>query len=350
MNPADVAFPNLGIYIDSLPKNVSVFGFNVAFYGIIIAVGMLAGLLMACRQAKATGQRTDVYTDYVIFGIIFSLIGARLYYVVFAWDKYKDDLWQIFNIRAGGLAIYGGVIAAFLSAYIYCRIRKFSFWLFADTALCGLILGQCIGRWGNFMNQEAFGEYTDSLFAMRLNVANVNPGYITDTMRANLQTIDGKEFIQVHPTFLYESLWNLMVLLLMIFFTKKKKFHGEIALLYLVGYGAGRVWIEGLRTDQLQIGSTGIAVSQVLSGVLVVGGIIAWILIRRKVKEAPVVPELMAVTYEKPKKPKKTKQEKQNREKVLKQVESEGDGMTDFLNNVIDAINEDEAMRKKDLD
>ena len=186
MNTADVAFPNIGIYIDYLPKNFSVFGLTIAYYGVIIAIGMVAGLWIACHQAKRTGQKTSVYTDYVLWGIIFSLIGARLYYVIFAWENYKDNLWSIFNIRNGGLAIYGGVIAAFLSAYIFCRIKKFSFPLFADTALCGLILGQCIGRWGNFMNQEAFGEYTDSLLAMRLNVANVRPAYITDTMRANM--------------------------------------------------------------------------------------------------------------------------------------------------------------------
>ncbi|MBO4396467.1 MAG: prolipoprotein diacylglyceryl transferase [Eubacterium sp.] len=300
MNTADVAFPHLGIYIGNLPKNFSVFGITIAFYGVIIAIGMLAGLLMACRQAKVTGQKTSVYTDYVVWGIIFSLIGARLYYVIFAWDKYKDNLWSIFNVRNGGLAIYGGVIAAFLSAYIFCRIKKFNFLLFWDTALCGLILGQCIGRWGNFMNQEAFGEYTDSFLAMRLNVANVNANSITDTMRANMQTIDGQSFIQVHPTFLYESLWNLMVLLLMVFYTRHKKFHGEIALLYLVGYGAGRVWIEGLRTDQLQIGSTGIAVSQVLSGVLVVGGIVLWIIFRRRAKGVPSVPEAMRATTSPP--------------------------------------------------
>ncbi|MEE3467182.1 MAG: prolipoprotein diacylglyceryl transferase [Eubacterium sp.] len=346
MNSADVAFPNIGIYIDYLPKKIGV----IALYGVIIAVGMLAGLLIACRQAKVTGQKKEIYTDYVIIGIVFSLIGARIYYVIFAWDKYKDNLWSIFNIRNGGLAIYGGVIAAFLSAFIYCRIRKFNFFLFADTALCGLILGQCIGRWGNFTNQEAFGDYTNSFLAMRLNTANVNPSYITDSMRAHIQTIDGKEFIQVHPTFLYESLWNLMVLLLMIFFTKKKKFHGEISLLYLVGYGAGRVWIEGLRTDQLQIGSTGIAVSQLLSGVLVVGGIIVWIIARMRTKEAPVIPERMSADYVNPDKPKKDKPKKDKAKKGRNDDKSsagEPEGMTDFLNNVIAAINEEDAEEAK---
>ncbi len=340
MNASDVACPHLGIYISELPKKFSVFGIDIALYGVIIAFGMLFGLLMACRQAKVTGQKTSIYTDYVIWGIIFSLIGARLYYVIFAWDHYKDDLLQIFNIRNGGLAIYGGVIAAFLSAYIFCRVKKYSFLLFWDTALCGLILGQCIGRWGNFTNQEVFGGYTDSFLAMRLNLANVNQTFVTDEMRAHIQTIDGKDFIQVHPTFLYESLWNLMVLLLMIFFTKKKKFHGEIALLYLVGYGVGRFWIEAVRTDQLKIGSTGIPVSMLLSGILVVGGIIIWIIARIKTSGDTAVPENMRATSDD-----KNDPDARKKKPDKSPAAPEGD-MTGFINSVIDAINEEDLEEK----
>ena len=332
MNAADVAFPHLGIYISELPKKFNVFGLDIALYGVIIAFGMLMGLLMACRQAKVTGQKREIYTDYVIFGIIFSLIGARLYYVIFAWDHYKDNLLDIFNIRGGGLAIYGGVIAAFISAYVFCRIKKFNFLLFWDTALCGLILGQCIGRWGNFTNQEVFGGYTDSFLAMRLNLANVNQTFVTDEMRAHIQTIDGKDFIQVHPTFLYESLWNLMVLLLMIFFTKKKKFHGEIALLYLVGYGVGRFWIEAVRTDQLKLGNTGIPVSQLLAGICVVVGVTIWIIARIKASGNPVVPESMIDTG------------KKSKAEVPREDASAMEGnTTTFINKVIEAINEEEA-------
>ncbi len=334
MNAADVAFPHLGIYISELPKKFSVFGIDIALYGVIIAFGMLFGLLMACRQAKTTGQKTSVYSDYVIWGIIFSLIGARLYYVIFAWDHYKDDLLQIFNIRNGGLAIYGGVIAAFLSAYIFCRIKKYNFLLFWDTALCGLILGQAIGRWGNFTNQEVFGGYTDSFLAMRLNLANVNQTFVTDEMRAHIQTIDGKDFIQVHPTFLYESLWNLMVLLLMIFFTKKKKFHGEISLLYLVGYGVGRFWIEAVRTDQLKIGSTGIPVSQLLAGICVVVGVVIWIIARIKTSGKPEVPEVMREAVKA-----KTGPNSEDASAM------EGN-TTAFINKVIEAINEEEEEEK----
>lgn len=277
MNGADVAFPHLGIYFSNLPKGITIGGFTIAYYGVIIALGMIGGLFLARWQAKRTGQNPELYMDYALYGILFAVIGARLYYVAFSWDTYKNNLWQIFNIRGGGMAIYGGVIAAVITAIIFCRIKKYKFSLFADTAVVGLILGQIVGRYGNFMNREAFGEYTDSLFAMRLKVDQVSASNITDTMRANVEYIDGTGYIQVHPTFLYESLWNLMVLIIMLLRTKRKAFDGEIFLIYIVGYGVGRCWIEGLRTDQLQIGSTGIAVSQVLSALLAVGGIAYWI-------------------------------------------------------------------------
>lgn len=282
MNSAEIAFPNIGIYIPHLPKGITIGGFTIAFYGMIIAVGMLSGLWLACHQAQRTGQKKEVYTDFAIYAIIFSLIGARLYYVAFSWENYKDDLLQIFNTRGGGMAIYGAVIAAILTAIIYCKVKKYNFFLLADTAVGGLVLGQIIGRYGNFFNREAFGEYTNSLFAMRLRVDQVNPANITELMRSHMTTVDGVQYIQVHPTFLYESLWNILVLVLILVFTTKKKFNGEIFLLYLVGYALGRVWIEGLRTDQLQIGSTGIAVSQVLSGAIVVVGVVVWICVRRK--------------------------------------------------------------------
>lgn len=277
---ADIAFPNLGIYISELPKGITIGGFTIAFYGIIMACSMIAGLWIACVQAKRTGQNKEVYMDFAIYAIIFSLIGARLYYVAFSWDSYKDNLLQIFNTRGGGMALYGSVIGAIITAVVYCKVKHYKFFLLADTAVAGLVLGQIIGRYGNFFNREAFGEYTDTLLAMRLRVDQVNPDNITELMREHMQTIDGVSYIQVHPTFLYESLWNVIVLLLVLIFTKKKKIDGEIFILYMVGYALGRVWIEGLRTDQLQIGQTGIAVSQVLAGVIAVFGIQTWIIVR----------------------------------------------------------------------
>ena len=169
------------------------------------------------------------------------------------------------------MALYGSVIGAIVTAIVYCKVKRYNFFLLADTAVGGLVLGQIIGRYGNFFNREAFGEYTDSLLAMRLRV---------DQVREHMQTVEGVSYIQVHPTFLYESLWNVMVLVLILVFTKRKKFNGEIFILYMVGYAIGRAWIEGLRTDQLQIGRTGIAVSQVLAVAIAVAGIAAWIVVR----------------------------------------------------------------------
>ena len=200
------------------------------------------------------------------------------------------------------MALYGSVIGAIITAIVYCKVKHYKFFLLADTAVAGLALGQIIGRYGNFFNREAFGEYTDTLLAMRLRVDQVNPDNITELMREHIQTIDGVSYIQVHPTFLYESLWNVAVLLLILIFTKRKKIDGEIFILYMVGYALGRVWIEGLRTDQLQIGQTGIAVSQALAGALAVFGIQTWVIVRiflrRNAKHAGEASEDEAISGE----------------------------------------------------
>lgn len=264
-----INFPHLGIYLNHVGKSISVFGFEIAYYGIIMGCSILLGLFLAEREAKRTGQNPDVYTDLVIYAIIGSIICARAYYVIFSWDNYKDDLLSIFNLRQGGIAIYGAIIGAVITVYIFSRVKKISFTLLLDTACIGLVAGQILGRWGNFFNREAFGGYTDSLLAMQLPVNAVRAHEITDEMWAHVQMIGGEQFIQVHPTFLYESLWNLGVICFLYWYRKKKKFQGELFLIYLLGYGIGRIWIEGLRTDQLQIGHTGIPVSQLLAGVLI---------------------------------------------------------------------------------
>jgi len=269
-NTADISFVHLGITIDHLRNSISIFGFRIAFYGIIIGFGILAGLWVATRDAKRRGQDPDIYLDFVLYAIIISIMGARIYYVMFDWDNYKDDLLQILNLRAGGLAIYGGVIGAVITLIVYARVKKLSFFSLADTGCLGLITGQIIGRWGNFFNCEAFGGYTDSLFAMRIRRALVNENMISKELLNHLIVRDGVEYIQVHPTFFYESIWNLCVLAFMLGYRKRKRFDGEMLFIYLLGYGLGRVWIEGLRTDQLIFFSTGIPVSQALSLILVV--------------------------------------------------------------------------------
>ena len=265
MNAGEIAFPNLGIYLHNVPKSFSVFGFTIAFYGLIIGIGVMAGLLAVTRIAKKTGQNPDDYWDLAIWGILFGVVGARLYYVVFSWDDYKDNLLNIFKLRSGGLAIYGGVIAAYITLYVWCRTKKKSMALVGDTAMPGLILGQAIGRWGNFMNREAHGAVTDCFFKMGL-------------VEANGQTV------YYHPTFLYESVWNLVGFIGLHVYSKRRKFDGEVFLLYMGWYGLGRAWIEGLRTDSLYLFSTGIRVSQLLAVIFFVvsAAAIVWVRLKRK--------------------------------------------------------------------
>lgn len=277
-----INFPNLGIHLSNVGKSISIGGFEIAYYGMIIACGMILGLCIAMWVAKKTNQNPDQYFDVALYAIPIALIGARAYYVIFSWDQYKDNLIHILYFREGGLAIFGGVIAAVITFYVYVKIKKQNFWLMADTACVGLVLGQIIGRWGNFFNREAFGGYTNGLFAMQLPLNAVRSSDVTQEMMEHLQTIGGVQYIQVHPTFLYESLWNIgVLLLLLLLFTKHKKFDGEIFLLYLAGYGIGRFWIEGLRTDQLLLPGIKLPVSQVLSAVVAIVSI-AVILIQRK--------------------------------------------------------------------
>lgn len=280
-----IRFPHLGIYLPNIGKTISVFGVDIAYYGITIAIAMIVGISIALHEAKRTGQNQDTYLDLLMLTMLTSVLGARIYYVIFSWDNYKDNLSEILNIRNGGLAIYGGIIAGVITVFIYSKIKKMKFLQIADTVCMGLAAGQIIGRWGNFFNREAFGEYTNNLLAMQLPVSAVRKNEITSAMWNHVVTIGGVEYIQVHPTFLYEGLWNLMVLLFLFWFRKRKKFEGELFFCYLVGYGVGRFWIESLRTDQLLLPGIHVPVSQLLSAVLVIVSLSVIIYKRRKNRE-----------------------------------------------------------------
>ncbi len=272
MGNLDIAFPNLGIYLEDIQSGFSVFGFYIAYYGVIMALSVLAGLLLAVHMAKATGQNPEVYWDFAIYGIVFSVIGARIYYVCFRWEEFRGNLWNIFNLRGGGLAIYGAVIAAVITVFVYSKIKHYNPLKIADTGAYGLILGQVIGRWGNFINREVFGGYSDGLFAMRIPIEAVRDrSDITPDIQVHMEA--GCNYIQVQPTFLYESMWNLAVLAVMLVFARYQRFHGEITLIYLGGYGLGRFIIEGMRTDRLLIPGTDIAVSQLIGILCFLGAV-----------------------------------------------------------------------------
>ena len=277
-----ISFPNLNITFEHVGRSFTVFGFSIAYYGLIIGLSILLCVWICMRDAKKAGENPDHILDLVLYGVIAGIAGARLYYVLFRWSDYKDNLLSILNLRQGGLAIYGGVIGAVLTIYFYTKKKGLSFRKYCDLVMGCFILGQVFGRWGNFFNREVFGEYTDSLFAMRLPVKAVNPADISQLMRDHMQVIDGIEFIQVHPTFLYESAWNLLVFLFIRWYIPRKKFDGEIILIYLGGYGIGRFIIEGIRTDQLLLFNTGIPVSQLLSAVLVVVSVCLIFYFRKK--------------------------------------------------------------------
>jgi phosphatidylglycerol:prolipoprotein diacylglycerol transferase len=271
-----ISFPGLGLEIYLRRYAFEVFGLKIYWYGVIIAFGFLLAVILALRSCRKYGLVPDNILDLVLFAAPTAIVFARLFYVVFSWDQYKDNLVDIIKIRDGGLAIYGGVIGALLVAWIYSRKAKLSFLQLADFGIPYLALGQGIGRWGNFVNQEAFGVPTTLPWRMNGNVIN---GYISNAM----PSVDFSEW-GVHPTFLYESLWDIAVFLFLAYYRKKKKNDGEVLFFYLMLYGTGRAFIEGLRTDSLYLGS--FRVSQLLSVVLLALGLLLFVLGRVKSKRA----------------------------------------------------------------
>lgn len=294
----EIWFPNLGIEIDHLSRTAfTVFGQDIYWYGIFIGLGVILGVLLALHEAKRTGQNPDTYLDFIIYAMIIAIIGARLYYVIFSWDFYSQHPEKIFAIREGGLAIYGGIIGGVLTAIVYSRVKKKNFWVMADTMAPSLILGQMLGRWGNFFNKEAFGGFTDNLFAMRYQLSQVRASDVTPDILQNLVTVNGVDYIQVHPTFLYESFWSLCVFIILLILQRKKNFNGQVCATYFFGYALGRVWIEGLRTDQLCIGN--VPVSQALSAVLIIASVVLYVYCKKKAAAVPVTEGAKAETEQK---------------------------------------------------
>jgi len=262
---AVISFPMLGGLQLNPPASFTVFGFTIYFYGVLIALGFVLAMLYCSHHAPRFGIRPDDFFDLMLWLIPIVIVGARAYYVLFRLDYYLSNPSQIIAVRDGGLAIYGGVIAGFVVLWLFCRKRELSLAAMLDLAVYGLLIGQIIGRWGNFMNREAFGAQTDIFCRMGL-------------------TPPGGATVYVHPTFLYESLWNLIGLVFLIVWERRggRKYDGQCALIYFFWYGLGRAWIEGLRTDSLYIGATGLRVSQLLSIALCLVALVLLVMFGRR--------------------------------------------------------------------
>lgn len=265
-----IRFPGLDLIFDYVPRSFEIFGMEFTIYGVLIAIGALLGMGLVTLEAKRNGEDQNRYLDMMLISLLFSVVGSRLFYVAFSWEFYKENLNAVLDFRNGGYAFYGGLLLGFLTAAVFCRIAKMSFWQCADSASLGILLGQIIGRWGNFFNRESFGEYADLPWAMQIPVSAVRSGEVSGTMRDKLLTINGISYIQVQPVFLYESLWCLFLLLLLLAIRRKKKYEGELFMIYLAGYGLGRFFFEWIRTDKLCIPGTKIGISLVISAVLFV--------------------------------------------------------------------------------
>ncbi|MBQ7264730.1 MAG: prolipoprotein diacylglyceryl transferase [Firmicutes bacterium] len=282
----EVIFPNIGIYINKIDRVAfRIFGFEIYKYGLVICVGALLGVALCLYEAKRSKQNADIYSDFAFIALLSGIVGARLYYLVF----YEGSILDFFKFREGGLAIYGGVLAGFIAGLIFARVKKINFLTFADTVMPSIYVGQIFGRWGNFFNREAFGSYTNGLLAMGYDVNTVAGAKVVgNTVVYNsavypLVTYSGTNYIMVHPTFLYESLWNLLSLVVVLFyrahdFKHFKKQKGDVMALYFILYGFGRFFTESLRTDQLKF--LGLPVSMLLSLLLFVAGVIFMIVIR----------------------------------------------------------------------
>ena len=261
-----VSFPGLGLDIELSRVAFRVFGVPIYWYGIIISLAFVACVLWAMRDSKRFGYEQDTVIDLVLVAIPVCIVCARLFFVVFSWDMFKDNLLEIFNVRHGGLAIWGGIIGAVISGTIIVKWKKIQTLKFFDFAIVYVPLGQAIGRWGNFFNQEAFG--TNTTLPWGMTSPEVKQ-YLTNNLDSlYAQNVIVYPDIPVHPTFLYESIWNLALFGFLYFMRGKKKFDGQVFCLYFIGYGIARAFIETLRTDVLMIGSLRIAIVMSILGII----------------------------------------------------------------------------------
>lgn len=265
-----IIFPNLGLEFEHVGTGISIFGFEITFFGIFLGLSLLLGIGLTMAEAYSSGQNLDEYLNLSIITVLAALLGARLYYVIFQFGNYKSAIWNIFLFRKGGLDFYGALIAGAVTILIYGYFQKVSSGKILDTASIGLAAGQILCTWGAYFNRECFGDYTDGLFAMQIPLNSVSYGAVTENMRKHIEMIDGERFIQVRPLFLAAFIWSIVVLVVVILYKYRKKFEGELFLVYLLAYSVGRFMIEGARVDVLTIPGIGWKASRVVAVLMIV--------------------------------------------------------------------------------
>ena len=339
----EIQFPELGWKFHIDPTAFTVFGFQIQWYGIIITIGLILALIYVLPRMKRFGLDSDRAIDVIIGGVIGGIVGARIYYVLMRWDEYKWDWKAIINTRNGGLAIFGGIIGGILIGYIIARIRKVKALPMLDVVSLGFLIGQGIGRWGNFVNQEAFGTNTDSFLGM-------TGGTIQRTI-ADGMSMDGDMYKNglemlwekpVHPCFLYESIWCLLGFVILAFWSKRRKYDGQIFLMYLTWYGAERFLVEGSRTDSLMLGN--IRISQALAAVIFVVSVILQIVFFIRRKRDPESFVLYANTEESHRLIEESRRKRMglSKEDAKAGGDSEDDDDLDIFNDDDDDFDEDE--------
>ncbi len=281
--PYEIQFPRLGWSFNINPTAFRIAGIDIQWYGLIITLGLILAMIYVIPKMKRFGLDADKAFDPILGGILGGIVGARAYYVLWNWDYYKGDFLAIINTRNGGLAIYGGIIGALIVGIIICKIKKVKLLPMLDITVLGLLIGQGVGRWGNFVNQEAFGTNTGNIFGM-------TGGTIQKTIFVNSDYIDGSmlniDYLEpVHPCFLYESVWCILGFLILSTYSKHRKYDGQILLMYMAWYGAERFIVEGLRTDSLMLGN--IRVSQLFSLIICISSIIVQVIMYFSIKRNP---------------------------------------------------------------
>lgn len=289
MNYTEVSFPGLGITVNIDQVAFSIFGIEVYWYGVLISLGMVLCVVLGMLHSKKNKFSSDLVFDVILVSLPCAIVGARLYYVLSEWEMYSGDLIKIFDTRSGGLAVYGGILGAFIGTLIMCKIRKIPFSAVVDFCVVYIPLGQAIGRWGNFFNQECFGTTTTLPWGMKSSE-------VESYLRLYFPDLDST--MAVHPTFFYEFLATITIFFILLYVRKYSKHAFESMAVYMILYGVARFFIEGLRTDSLYIGDTGIRTSQLFSAVIVVSGVIYLVVAYKKnIKRVYISEELMNKTF-----------------------------------------------------